>query len=104
MSSFTAREATTFFRSHEVKCDEKLVQEWMKDRHTKHKTREVTEGDLYHFTDWLRWKGTAYEAGIDDKTKIKRLLMEIQRLKEENEKLRNEKTLRELDLGISPFD
>jgi len=104
MSSFTAKEATKFFHSYEVKCDEKQVQEWMDDPYTKNTGSEVTEEDVWEYTDWSIRKGTAYEEGIDDKTKVKRLLMEVQRLEEENDKLREEKILLELELGISPFD
>lgn len=42
--------------------------------------------------------------GIDDKTKIDRLRLLVQRLEEENEKLRREKTLLEFELGITPFN
>ncbi|MFD1852251.1 hypothetical protein [Oceanobacillus bengalensis] len=104
MSSFTAKEATKYFRSYEVKCDEALVQEWLNNTNTRQINALVTEKHVWEFTDWWRRKGTAYEEGIDDKTKIERLLIEIQRLEKENDTIRKEKTLLELDLGISPFD
>jgi hypothetical protein len=81
MSAFTAKEATTFFLSYGLKCDEKLVKEWLNDMVTKNKRNQVSEDDLYRFNEWCRWKGTACEEGIDDQTKIARLVEEINALK-----------------------
>jgi len=104
MGSFTAREATEFFRSYEVKCDEELVQEWLNHTSNEQISAPVTEEHVWAFTDWWMRQSTAYEDGIDDKTKIERLITENQRLKKENNTLRSEKILLEHDLGISPFN
>lgn len=106
MGTFTVKEATEFFHSYEMKCDEKDVEEWMNDPYTKRKIqncKHVDEGDLYDFSEWLRWKGTAYEYGIDDQTKIARLLKEIDGLKDQIEALEKEKESLEDQLGIMPF-
>lgn len=104
MASFTAKEATQFFRTYELKCDEELVQEWLNQTNNKYHNTSVTEELVWAFTDWWKQQGTACEDGIDDKTKIERLIIEIQRLEEENSKLREEKVFLEMELGISPFD
>ncbi len=104
MGSFTAKEATQFFRLYEVQCDEELVQEWLNHINNGNFNTQVTEDHVWAFNDWLRRQGTAYEDGIDDKTKIERLIEEIQRLEKENGKLREEKLLLEFELGISPFN
>lgn len=44
-------------------------------------------------------KGTPYEEGIDDKTKIARLEEEVAMLKKEVEQLKNEKSILEDQLG-----
>lgn len=72
-----------------------------KDEHTPPK--QVDEGDLYAFNDWLTSQGTAYEPGIDDETKIIRLLEEIKDLKEENAKLKDKIYKLENKQGISLF-
>lgn len=103
----TVKDATRFFRSHEVKCDENLVAEWMEKspvgRSLRDLNNEIDEWDMYSFCDWWRVHGTAYEEGIDDKTKIARLLEEIADLKKENEELRMENLELISKLDILPF-
>ncbi|MGP4083053.1 hypothetical protein ACTWQL_24660 [Pseudalkalibacillus sp. R45] len=103
MSSYTAKEAATFFQSYCVSCDEGEVQEWMnKDRRT-NTDNPVCEDDLYQFNEWCRWRGTAYEEGIDEPTKTERLLEEISELKRERSLLRKEIEALKEQLGIMPF-
>ena len=103
----TVKEATLFFRSHEVKCDEQLVGEWMDKcpagRALRDLKDEIEEWDMYNFSDWWSVRGTAYEDGIDDQTKITRLLEEIAYLKEENGKLHKENYELLSKLDIIPF-
>jgi hypothetical protein len=103
----TIKEATLYFRSHDVKCDEKLVGKWMDQCQVGRELRdlkdEIDEWDMYNFSDWCSVYGTAYEDGIDDQTKINRLLKEIDELKKENETLKAEITALEDSLGILPF-
>lgn len=104
MNELILIEATRFFRSYGVKCDENLVGEWLKTTSTsKDLKQKVSEDDLYTFNEWLRWKGTAYEEGISDQTKIARLLEEISELKNELTLLKTEKEHLEDKLGIVPF-
>lgn len=103
----TAKEANRFFRSHEVKCDEDLVSEWMDKCPVGRKLRdfkdEVDEWDMYNFSDWSRLYGTAYEEGIDDQTKIARLIEEIAHLRKKNEELQLENFELVSKFDILPF-
>lgn len=58
---------------------------------------------LEEFVEDSRWQGTAYEKGIDDQTKIERLLDEVMKLRKENERLQKENTEYSLRLGIGDF-
>ena len=69
MGTYTAIGATNFFHSHEVKCSQSDVEEWMNSTITLNRNDQVTEWDMYAYSDWWRCKGTAYELGIDDQTK-----------------------------------
>lgn len=103
----TVKEATRFFRSHEVKCDEKLVGEWMDKcpvgRDLRGLRDDIDEWDMYNFSDWFRLNGTAYEDGIDEQTKIARLLEEVAQLREKNEKLQEENFKLVSKLDFFPF-
>jgi hypothetical protein len=90
MSVIGLSEMTLFFRSYGLKCDQKNIEEWMIKTNwvNKNEVKQlISEDDLYDFNEWNRWEGTAYEAGIDDETKINRLLEEIRDLKLEIKKL-----------------
>lgn len=103
----TVKEATLFFHSHEVKCDEKLVDEWMDKSPVGRDLRDlkdkIDEWDMYNFSDWCRVYGTAYETGIDEQTKITRLLEEIAYLRKENEELKRVNFELESKLDILPY-
>lgn len=102
MSPLTLTEGIKFFRSYGVKCDEKLVEEWLNRKSIKNDLNNgFGEEDLYDFNEWCRWKDTAYEEGIDDQTKIERLLEEINELKSKLSMLEKEKE--QGQLGIIPF-
>jgi hypothetical protein len=104
MSVLALTETIKFFRSYGVKCDKKVVEEWLQSTLiTKDGSNRVCEEDLYEFNEWCRWKGTAYEKGIDDQTKIARLLEEINGLKGEISALEKEKEDLEKQLGVTPF-
>ncbi|MGO4890256.1 hypothetical protein ACJ2A9_21115 [Anaerobacillus sp. MEB173] len=97
-------ETIQFFRSYGIKSNNELIEEWLKAiSNTQAFNLPVSEEDLYEFNEWCRWKGTAYEDGIDDQTKIARLLEEIKDLKNEISKLKNEKANIEDKLGLAPF-
>ncbi|NMD72872.1 hypothetical protein HHO41_21900 [Bacillus sp. DNRA2] len=107
MSVLRMNEVTRFLKVMGTRFDEESVQEWLnecnKAANDKYNSRGMTEDDLYDFNEWLRCKGTAYENGIDDKTKISRLLDEISNLKQEIETLISEKRILKEIIGIPPF-
>lgn len=106
MSVIKAEDVIRFFRLY-FKVDEELVQEWVEERNAKTNISdirlEIDEDDLYEFNDWCRWKGTAYEAGIDDNTKIGRLLEEIRDLKDKIDTLETENKILLDQLEILPY-
>jgi regulator of replication initiation timing len=59
--------------------------------------------ELIGFMDSLQYIGTAYEEGIDDKTKIDRLMEEISGLKIQIQDLQTENDQLRDKLGIPPF-
>lgn len=101
MGQFSVTEATKFFRTYGSKCSEELVQEWMDDSESI--SSHVCEDDLYRFNDWYRWKGTAYEEGIDDQTKITRLVNEIKELRHEIALLKRQRDNSNSQEGDMPF-
>jgi len=105
MSEMVSR-AIVFFRSYGLKCEDndKFVEEWLNSCPTrKNSGEDFCEDDLYDFNDWCRWKGTAYEKGIDDQTKVERLLEEISELKSEINALIDEKDELEARQGMNYF-
>ncbi|MGY0695027.1 hypothetical protein ACW2QC_20075 [Virgibacillus sp. FSP13] len=107
MGDMTIAEATSLIRSHEIECDEATVEEWIINGDLKaskySKDYSIVGSDVMEFLIDLSRVGTAYEKGIDDKTKIKRLEEEIKDLNSEVEKLKRKKQNLELQLGIMPF-
>lgn len=96
-------ETIRLFKSYGLKVDENSVNEWVRENNKKISTaykRQVIEDDLYRYNDWCRVKGTHYEEGIDDKTKIARLLEEVASLKKQVEQLKSEKLILEAQLEI----
>ena len=98
--------AIKFLRSYGVKGEDndKFVEEWLNSNPARKELGEdFCEDDLYDFNDWCKWKGTAYEKGIDDQTKMERLLEEISELKNEINALRGENNELEARLRINSF-
>jgi len=83
-------EATLLMHSYGMKCDKHQVEQLVKEGKLKGIEIDsrylVKEDEVYNFLEDYRWSGTAYERGIDEKTKIARLLGDIddfrQRIKE----------------------
>ena len=105
MGVLNAEEAIRFFKSYGFRVDEESVKEWVKENNKKAnkacESRPIDEDDLYSYIDWCVVKGTAYEEGIDDKTKIARLLEEVSLLKKEVKALKDEKRHLENLLGMN---
>ncbi|MFY3791284.1 hypothetical protein ACOQFO_06245 [Ureibacillus sp. MALMAid1270] len=89
------KEATLLMHSYGMKCDVQLVMQWLKEgrlsgievggRYT------IEEKAVYNFLEDYRWEGTAYEQGIDDQTKISRLLEEVEDFRQRVMELEKEK-------------
>lgn len=110
MKVIKAEEAICFFHTYGFRVDEEQVKEWAAQNNKKANVAGVSdqngpiaEEDLHQFNEYWIWKGTAYEEGIDDKTKIERLLDEVAELRQKISKLETENDKLKLDLGIMPF-
>lgn len=109
----TIEEATSVLRSNygmESKGERittTIVTEWMEQGLKKSsgngENRTIDILDLEEFVEESKWKGTAFEKGIDEQTKIERLLDELFKLKAENERLQKENYEYALKLGIGDF-
>ncbi|MEQ6376663.1 hypothetical protein RZN25_07455 [Bacillaceae bacterium S4-13-56] len=107
MIILTLIEATSLLHSYGIKCDQKRVKQWIDSGLIKGKALKsdykIEDEAIYDFLHSYQWEGTSYEIGIDDKTKIKRLLVEIEDLKAQVSKLTRDKEKLEDQLGILPF-
>jgi predicted RNase H-like nuclease (RuvC/YqgF family) len=110
MTKLTLEEATSLMHSYGIKCNMIQVEKWLKEGRIKGKENDgiyaINENEIYEFLEDYRWEGTAYEKGIDDKTKINRLQEEIYEFRLKIEELESEK--RELQkqlatFGVMPF-
>lgn len=64
----------------------------------------MDEDSMYRFDDWRRYKGTAYEPGIDLQEKVDRLLTEGSQMRKETEELKLKiAQLEQKQIGESPF-
>lgn len=106
----TVKEALGFLNDHHITSSEQMLRRLLRNGRIKGippKNRKsgwrITTGELICYMNSLKWEGTAYEEGIDDKTKIKRLFEEIDELKMRIKELENEKEQLEARLGIPPF-
>jgi len=107
MLNLTVQELREFILVSGLSCDREMVGNWLRDGSLKcirdGDTYRVAEQDIDSFIYDLRWEGTIYERGIEDKEKIERLLLEVKELKEEISKLKTENASLEQRLGIGPF-
>lgn len=107
MNTFNLKEVTMLLHSYGFKCDTEMVSRWIIEGNIKGfgngEAYEVLEEEVYRFINAYRWEGTAFEEGIDDQTKIERLLEEMEDLKKKIAKLQEEKAKLENQLGIMPF-
>jgi hypothetical protein len=99
------KEATFLLHSYGIKCDYGLVEEWIEEGKIKgtniNGIIHIGEDEVHEFLNDYQWNGTAYETGIDDQTKINRLMEEINDYRKEKEELLKE--IRELQLKLAEF-
>ncbi|WML53350.1 hypothetical protein RCG17_01180 [Neobacillus sp. PS3-12] len=107
MTVLNEQEATFLLHSHGIKCDKKMVKQWLIEGKIKGTENIgsyiIEEEEVFEFLETYRWEGTAYEKGIDNETKIKRLLEEIADYKKRIEDLEQENYKLMDQLGILPF-
>jgi len=107
VSTLLVKEVVRFFRSYGLKYETELVEEWMSTDplvpEVDSNSHKISEEYIHRFNDWLKWKGTAFEEGIDNETKINRLLEENNSLRKQIESLQKEKAELEDRLGTLPF-
>lgn len=107
MPELTVQDAAFLMHSYGIKCDMAKVKQWISEGKLKGIQNNgiylTDEDEVYNFLEAYRWEGTAYEKGIDDKTKISRLLEEIADLKKQVSSLQDEKAKLKEQLGIMPF-
>lgn len=103
MATLSVKEATLLMHTYGIKCDRSLVEQWLIEGKLNGIENEgiyTEEEEVYEFLEAYRWEGTAYEKGIDDKTKIKRLLEDISEFRQRIKELEDEN--RELQKKIPP--
>ena len=107
MTILNEHETARLMHSYGMKCDKETIKRWVKEGTLK----GIINGYLYeiHIDDVeiflydYQWNGTAFERGIDDSTKIQRLLDEVYALKHRVLELENINTELNFKLGEIPF-
>lgn len=113
MAILNLREALAIFLEHhitinDVRINEHMIEEWLREGKIKGvQTRDggwkVSEDEIDRYIYSLQWEGTAYEEGIDDKTRIDRLYKEVYELRKQIEELKHENYRLKVRLGDSEF-
>jgi len=107
MTILNEHETAGLMHSYGIKCDNETIKQWVKDGTLK----GIINGSLYEihienveeFLYDRQWNGTAFERGIDDSTKIQRLLDEVYALKRRVLELENINCELKSKLGEMPF-
>ena len=107
MKNLTINELREIILDMGLTCDRDMVECWLKDGSIKNVKEDnvykIIEQDIEDFVYNALWNGSPYERGLDNETKIDRLLEEIASLKAKVSKLQDEKHELELELGKIPF-
>lgn len=107
MAILNVQEAMLLMHSYGIKCDRTAVKQWIcegKIKGIKNDGKYIIQDDeVYNFLESYRWEGTSYEKGIDDQTRIARLLEEIDEYRKRVEELEKENSKLKDQLGIIPF-
>lgn len=106
----TIKEAVSVLRSYELHCSEQTLRRWLhQDRIHGTPPRNRRDGwriaptCLVEFLIECSHEGTALEYGIDDETRIERLMEEVYELRLKNEQLVNEIAELQAKLDVIPF-
>lgn len=107
MTILTEQKATFLMHSYGIKCDREKVKQWLCEGKLKgilnNGIYTIKEDEVYNFLESYRWEGTIYEDGIDNQTRIDRLLGEIAGLNQHISKLQKENRELKEQLNIMPF-
>lgn len=103
MANLNIEEAMILLRACGRRCDKHKVEQWLMEGKLNGTESEgiytINEEDIYRFLEVHKWLGTAYEKGLDDKTKVSRLLEDISYFRQKIIELENEN--RELKKKLS---
>jgi predicted RNase H-like nuclease (RuvC/YqgF family) len=103
MKRLTLEETTSILHSNGIKCNVNEVNKWIIRGKIKAGEQGITKEQVEDFLHRYQWEGTAYEPGIDDQTRIARLLEEVQDLRLENKRLKHENEQLKSDSEALPF-
>jgi predicted site-specific integrase-resolvase len=111
MTRLTLKEALDIFQEHHITIDdirinEQIMEEWLRSGEIQGVQErdggwKVSEDEIYRYIYSLQWEGTAYEEGIDDKTRIDRLYKEVYELRKQIRELQQENYELRVKLGVS---
>lgn len=107
MTILNIEEAMILLRACGRQCDEHKVEQWLMEGKLNGTDSEgiytVEEEEVYRFLEAYKWEGTAYEKGLDDKTKVSRLLEDISYFRQKIIELENENKELKEKLSISEY-
>ena len=107
MTILNADETIRFIHSNGMKCNMETLKQWIEDGRLKGTINdslyEIHMDDIEEFLYDYQWNGTAFERGIDDSTKIQRLLDEFYTLKRRVLELENMNSELKIRLGEIDF-
>jgi hypothetical protein len=103
MKRLTLEETTSILHSNGIKCNVNQVNKWINTGKIKAGEQGITKEQVEDFLHRYQWEGTAYEPGIDDQTRIARLLEEVKDLRLENKRLKLENEQLKFDSEVIPF-
>ena len=107
MDILTESQAIALIRSY-TECRSDEVKQWLVNGEIEgtifiNGMYFIAEDDVYQFLEDYRWKGTPFEDGIDEETRMKRFIEEIEMYKNRISELLNENSELQRQLGIPPF-
>lgn len=107
MPNLDVKEAMVLLRACGRRCNMHKVEQWVMEGKLKGTESEgiytFDEEEIYRFLDTYKWEGTAYEKGLDDKTKVSRLLEDISYFRRKVIELENENRELKEKLSLSEF-
>lgn len=107
MKQYTLQELRSNLEELGLECDFQMIEEWLQTGELANikvgLCYQIEAQDLDDFIYQFEWEGTAYEKGIGDAVKIRRLEMEILELRKKVMRMHDEKVKLEIQLGVEVF-